>query len=78
MEKMPEEKEKIYCMNCEERMSKQQVVNIITFFLSLIILNVKIYPCIFIFKQVNPNAIHLTHNSMNLTLLLSNFFIIYI
>ena len=78
MENMAEEKEKIYCMNCEAEKSKQQVVNIITFFLSLIILNVKIYPCIFILKHVNQNAIHLTHNSMNLILLVSNFFIIYI
>jgi len=56
---MPEEKEKIYCMNCVAEKSKQQVENIITFFLSLIIL--KIYPCILILKHVNPNGIHLCH-----------------
>ena len=61
MENMPEEKEKIYSMNCATEKSKQQVVKHNYLFLSLIILHVKIYPCIIILKHVNPNGIHLTH-----------------
>ena len=78
MENMAEEKEKIYCMKCAAEKSKQQVVKHNYLFLSLIILQVKIYSCILILKHVNPNGIHLTHNSMNLILMVCNSFIKYI